>query len=107
MSEETKELDAKARELQPDIARAERAKAIIEDPMVAQAFEDIENSCLDGFKASGPDQVDLRENCHRLYLAIGMFQDIFKKHLDTGKMANISLLEINQRKKTIKERMFG
>ena len=107
MSDETKELDAKARDLQPDLARAERAKQILEDPMVVEAFDAIETSCLEGFKASGPDQVAFREDCHKIFLAIGMFKDIFKKHLDTGKMANSRLLEINEQKKTIKERMFG
>ena len=107
MDDELKKLDEEARDLHPASVRAERAKQIIEDTMVVEAFEAIEKSCLEGWKQSDGNDSKLREKCYQQYRAVTMFKDTFERHLREGTMANSRMLQINERRKTIKERMFS
>ena len=107
MNEETKKLDAEARELQPKIHEAARAKAILEDTIVADFLEQWDDHFLKSIQASAADQTDFREDCYRMTRASKMFRENLKHFLTTGKMANDDLLRINERKKTLKERMLG
>ena len=105
MSEETDKLNAEERDLRPASNRAARARQIIEDDMVVSAFSDIETMLMGAIKESRPDQSAEREDAYRLMRLMGKFKNAFRKHLKDGQIADHRILEIKERRKTLKERL--
>jgi hypothetical protein len=68
-------------------ARAARAKALLEDELIIEAFDTITRSYLDAWHSTGLDEQDKRE---RLWQAVRVTGEV-KKHLKTvvsdGKLA--------------------
>jgi len=59
------------------IARGHRADTVLSDPLMVEAFDKLEKSYFEGWKASEPRDTEGRE---RLYLAVGQLNKI-RDHL--------------------------
>ena len=78
-------------DLQHDVNRAARAKALIEDDLLAPAFRDLEAAYLAAWRASHVNDAATRE---KLFLAVNIIGKV-KEHLQTiianGKVAEAQL----------------
>jgi signal transduction protein with GAF and PtsI domain len=73
-----------------EIERADRAKALLENPMLKVALDDIENEVLVGLENTHDEAVVLK--LHRMFVYGRKFRNILLDHIQTGKMA-VSQLE--------------
>ncbi len=103
--EELDKLSAEEQEQRPATNRAGRARNIIEDELVVNAFAGMEKSFQAAIRTSEAGQSALREDCYRMLRLLDMFKSAFDKHLDDGKVADAVLKDIGARRKTIRERM--
>ncbi len=69
------------------IERAVRARAILEDELVAQAFAAIERRAHDGWAHSRPEDRELRERAYRELRALQAFKAEFEKLIRDGRLA--------------------
>lgn len=70
-----------------EISRGQRAQAILEDPLVGEAFAALERECLAEWRAAPARDVEGRE---RLWLMLKMaerFKAHFTSLIDSGKLA--------------------
>jgi hypothetical protein len=67
--------------------RGERAAAIMRDPLVAEALEEIRTSYIEGWSNSGPQDADVRERAYHMLQAHDAFVRHFQSVIETGEMA--------------------
>jgi hypothetical protein len=70
-----------------EIARGERARAILDDPLVAEAFAAIERQCLEEWRAAPARDVEGRE---RLWLMLKLAERLrghFESLVESGRLA--------------------
>jgi len=80
-----------------EVLRGERARQILEDPLVKSAFDEILNvTVLKWSDASTSDEG--AKKLRDFYRATLLFKQVFQQHIETGKMAEIQI------KKSLKER---
>jgi hypothetical protein len=82
--------------LQQDITRAHRAKALVEDPLIAEAFTALEKSYIEFWRVTRPADVVTRE---KLFLAInvlGKVQDHLKHVIANGSVAEAELRNLSR-----------
>lgn len=72
-----------------EIARADQAKALLENPMLKTALEDIEIEVLRMMESTHDTELVLK--LHRMLVCGRKFRNILQSHLETGKMAAIEL----------------
>lgn len=70
-----------------EIARAARAAAIIEDPLVVDALDAIRSAALHAWENSAPHDTEGRERAWHRLRAANEFRANLQSHVDTGKMA--------------------
>lgn len=80
-----------------EISRAERARQVIEDPLVKAALADIEAGLIAQWRASPVKEKDLREHIWALYCAATKFREVFESVMQTGKLARIQLQQPKSR----------
>ena len=83
--------------LDEEVLRGERARQILEDPLVKKAFAEILNVTV----LKWSDNTTSDEGAKKLrdfYRATLLLKQVFEKHIETGKMAEIQI------KKSLKER---
>ena len=102
-SEEERLADAE-RKAHQELDRANRARQIMEDPLFRDAVEAVKDQLYKDFAAS-----PLEDDKQRLSARIGidMLDRVLtslRKHVETGKMAALSLADID-RKKTMMQRL--
>lgn len=91
-------------DLQQEIERGERAKQLLADDLVIEAREHIEAELWRVFKDIAPsDAENLRHIKSMTYFHQKYFQ-YFERVVANGKIAQINL---EAKKKTLRERMFG
>lgn len=78
------------------IARAARARVILEDPMVAEALAAIREGVRDLFFELPPEAAAQRERLHMLDRARQQFEAVFRAHLLGGLVARDALLSEQQ-----------
>ena len=72
-----------------------RARAIIEDELVAAALETIEAELRAAWEPSQPDDSASRENAYRMLRAAKAFRERFQKMIDDGAVAR-AVLDSNE-----------
>jgi len=107
MSDELDRLNEEERELRLDVSRARRADAIMNDEMVVSALADIVEACQVMIRESKPEDVAEREDAYRLMRVHDMFKSAFEKHLGSGTIADHRIVEIEQRRRTLMDRIRG
>lgn len=96
---------------QQDLMRAEKARAILTDPMVEDAFQYIADQVRDAFFELDPSDSGARERLLLLDKARQQFRNVFELHLVTGRFAREHLIseqaaadEVARIRQLVKER---
>ncbi|MBY4947007.1 hypothetical protein K6V92_10290 [Cupriavidus respiraculi] len=85
-------------QIRDEIARAEQAKRILEDPMVVDAFAAIKRGVVEAWEATDGRDVEAREYLHRFLKAFGRLEAVFVHHIQTGELAQHLLAQEAERK---------
>ena len=75
------------------LERANRARAILEDALVAEVFDRMERRLVEAWAASGPGEMAVREESYRSLRALQSFRSEFERLLSDGKVAERDLNE--------------
>jgi hypothetical protein len=72
-----------------ELQRADQAKALLTNPMMVTALEDIEKQVL--AQMEGTHDTEMILKLHRMLVCGRKFKNILQSHIETGKMAAIEL----------------
>lgn len=89
MSEELK--------LRQTMAEAERARQLLEDPMIVAALDDMRNTVYTNIRTSNFKQKEEREYLYLQLKAIDEFERKFKLRIQNGKLAESRLTELKRK----------
>jgi len=73
--------------------RGARAKAIVEDPLVKEVFDNLEREIIQKWKATEASNVPQRERYHALMTAAGALQENLEQMIRDGRMADTILAQ--------------
>lgn len=93
MSEELK--------LRQQMAEAERARQLLEDPMIVSALDDMRNTVYTNIRTSSFRQKDEREYLYLQLKAIDEFERKFKLRIQNGRLAESRLAELGRKIKRV------
>jgi hypothetical protein len=88
-------------DLHQALRRAERARELLDEPLLREALDAIEAQCFEDWRATTPRDIDSRE---RLWLMMQLgrrFRQHLESHIESGRLAKGRLAEIER------ERRFG
>jgi len=77
--------------LEQEVWNAERARQIIEDPLVVKALDEMERALLDNLEACPIDKTELRDKIWMLWSTTRKFKRVFQTMMETGKLAQAEL----------------
>lgn len=83
-----------------EIARAGRARQILEDPMIVEAFSSVEKTMTDAWKDSPDTDTEGRERCFRALLGLRAFQAFFEIAISNGQVAEHQAKQYRESGKT-------
>ena len=86
--------------------RAERAKQLMADPLLAQSLVAIRTGLIDAWSRTPIKDQDMRERIWGIYVAAGKFEDLLRSHIESGKFAEATLAA-EQQARTLFERAMG
>jgi len=81
-------------------ARGERARQILEDPLVEEFFGQAEEETMTAWRNSAIDETDVREDAWRMYQALQRLRSCFQTTIANGEFARHQLLKLNQTEKS-------
>lgn len=84
-------------DLKNSVSRGARAKRILEDDMVVEAFEAIEKTIVEGWKESRAGDAKGRENAYLLHKILGQFKGEFERIVRDGEAAETALGRLKQK----------
>lgn len=93
MSEELK--------LRQTMAEAERARQLLEDPMVVAALDDLRNTVYTNIRTSSFKQKEEREYLYLQLKAIDEFERKFKLRIQNGRLAESRLEDLKRKIKRV------
>jgi hypothetical protein len=93
MSEELK--------LRQQMAEAERARQLLEDPMIVAALDDMRNTVYTNIRTSSFRQKEEREYLYLQLKAIDEFERKFKLRIQNGRLAESRLVELGRKLKRV------
>ena len=76
--------EAKARQ---ELDRATRAEALLQNPLIKEAFEELEKEFVEAWKGSSIGDSQNREHIYQLLQALEALKGHFSKVLQDGKLA--------------------
>lgn len=76
-----------ARSKDEEIARGLAAAQLLENPLVAEVFDDIETLWIEAIRHSRPNQSEQREEAYRILLALDCLFEGLTHIVNTGKLA--------------------
>lgn len=71
--------------------RGARAERLLSDPLVVEAFAAIRADCDELFRTSKPTDDETRRIARLKLAAVDQVEEMFKHHLNTGKLAKTQL----------------
>lgn len=74
-------------DLERDIQRGERARQLLNDPMLRDAIDKMRETTYHNIRTSNFKQIDEREECYKMLKAIDHFEDEFTRIVNGGKKA--------------------
>ncbi|MCT9125403.1 hypothetical protein [Cupriavidus gilardii] len=86
-----------------EIDRGDRAKRILEDPLVVEALAAIKQGAVDAWVATDGRDVEAREYLHRFLKAVGRFEAVFASYIQTGELQR-KYIEQEEERKSIMQR---
>lgn len=90
--------------LEKDIRRGERAKAILEDDLMAEAIAHIDAELWRVFKDAKPNDAETLMHIRQMQYMHTKYQEFFRATIANGRVAQINL---EAKKKSLKQRVFG
>jgi len=78
--------------------RGERAQALLNDPLVKEAFEDLEAFIENGWKKSDANEEEVRERMYLMHRLYGNFKDYFETMVRQGRTATEGLIQMDEGK---------
>lgn len=93
-----------------DIARADAAERILNDPMVKEALAAIEDGIRMAWSDTPIRDAEAREHLFRLLQAKRKFEEVFISHIQSGELAKHQLAAEEERKglmARMKDRIYG
>ena len=98
LESEDKALAAREQSALVALVRGQKARVLIEDPLIKEAFALMEKGVLEAWKASdGADHAG-RERLYHYQRAIRQFRQFFTEAVTTGKFAEREIAQIRQRR---------
>lgn len=76
-----------------ELGRAVSAEQILNNPLVSEAFSDIEKDIIDRLAVVEVRDSEVREKLCLMLTSLRMFKAVFEGHIQTGKMAEMQLKE--------------
>jgi hypothetical protein len=76
---------------QEEVIRGERAKQLLADPLLNEAFEHCKTEVLDAWEKTPARDVEAREWLWKLYHATLKAENMLRGYVDTGKFADFNL----------------
>lgn len=86
------------------VARAQRAKLILEDPLVVAALGDIKTQLREAWEASPARDKEGREELYRFMRVASKFEMALRAHIETGEIATHQL-RAEEEQQTLMERL--
>jgi hypothetical protein len=83
--------------LRQSMAEAERARQLLEDPMIVAALDDMRNTVYTNIRTSNFKQKEEREYLYLQLKAIDEFERKFKLRIQNGKLAESRLTELKRK----------
>ena len=88
-----------------DVERAKRAREILSDPMVEEAFASIESTWTEAWKSSRLDDVAGRERAYAALRASLDFREHFRVILERGEASQTLLKEMHREREGLLRRV--
>ena len=79
------------------LERAARARAIVEDELVAEVFARLQGRLIEGWAGSAPGDASAREEAYRALRALQDFKAEFERLMSDGKVAERDLADFKAR----------
>lgn len=76
---------------QEEVLRGERAKQLLADPLLNEAFAHCKAAVLEAWETTPARDVEAREWLWKLYHATLKAENMFRGYVDTGKLADFNL----------------
>jgi hypothetical protein len=87
--------------LRQSMAEAERARQLLEDPMIVAALDDMRNTVYTNIRTSSFRQKEEREYLYLQLKAIDEFERKFKLRIQNGRLAESRLEELKRKVKRV------
>lgn len=85
--------------LRQQAERGERAKRLLENELLQEAFASVEKAIDDGWKGTSAHEKEQRENAYMMHRLLGNFREHIAQVVRTGDGAAKQLLRIEQESK--------
>jgi len=102
--DEVDEQDLKS--LQDQVERAQKAKALLDDPIVAEFIKDNQNKLFDILDTIPLNDKEARMRVNDMIWTFRKFEKSLKEHVEFGEIAYSKWKELLEMKKTLMERIF-
>lgn len=80
------------------LLRARQAEVFLSDPILSEAFRDIELHYVELWKGSRPRDYEFREECHMALHALHQLKNQLRTYVETGKLLVAASSGPNERK---------
>ena len=90
-----------SRELEQAVIKAERARQLLEDPMLVGALKSMRETVYKNIETSNWKAKGEREELYRMLTSIAAFEKQFKRIVADGKAAKSKLDELRQKLKSV------
>jgi len=78
-------------ELERKKQRGIRARQLLDDELIKNAFNDIRDNLYQKIASSSFDQSNERENCYHMLRAVESLEGVFKQHIQEGRISEEKL----------------
>jgi len=82
-----------------EIRRAERARAILGDPLVTEALAALESAATEAWRSTGAHDVDTRERAWLMLRLAERFRAHFESLVENGRLAKSRLVELERERR--------
>jgi hypothetical protein len=82
-----------------DIARGERARAILDDPLVAEAFSVLERECIDEWRRAPARDMEGRERLWTMLRLVEKLRAHFTSLIEAGRLADSRIADLDKERR--------
>lgn len=86
-------------QLQAQTERARQAKAVLENPLYKEAFQEVRDGLIALWERTPIKDIDARESAYLCILLLGRLRQELDRVIQGGKVAEAEIIELEQRKK--------